>query len=220
MPGLQAFHKGTRFKNRRSCGIPCQPGRDAELAPGGFVKGSSQTTEGVRCAGRVVAIYIGLLGSVTSGASFAYSQSEIDPDHFDSPNTEPMPQPRAADSKVTQLRYDGTFSVPYSVLCNGKKLAPGKYSISVRFDGKVTQATLSQKGHAIEIAGVVPTDAPKQHNKRNEIVVVESNKKEPALSVARVAGFNFVFDRKLRADPSPYHKAARAEKVLLTVIVK
>jgi hypothetical protein len=57
------------------------------------------------------------------------------------------------------------------------------------------------------------------HNKRNEIVVVESNKKEPALSVARVAGFNFVFDRKLRADPSPDHKAARAEKVLLTVIV-
>jgi hypothetical protein len=183
------------------------------------VKGSWKTTEGARCGGRVVAIYIGLLGSATLGAACAYAQSEIDPDHFDSPNTEPMPQPRTAGSKVTEFRYDGTLSLPYSVLCNGKKLAPGKYAISVRFDGKVAHATFNQNGHAIEIAGVVPTEAPKQHDKRDEVVVVENNKKEPALSVVRVAGFDFVFDPKLRTDLPPDHKTARAEKVLLTVIV-
>ena len=167
----------------------------------------------------LVAVFLGLLGSLLLGASCAYGQSEIDPDQFDSPNTEPMPQPGAADSKVTALRYDGTFSLPYGVLCNGKKLAAGKYSISFRFNGKVAQATISQKGHAIEIAGVIPAEASKQHDNRDEVVIVENGKKEPVLSVVRVTGFDFVFDPKLRTGLSPDRRAAHAGKVLLTVIV-
>jgi hypothetical protein len=41
-----------------------------------------------------------------------YAHAEIDPDHFDSPNTQPVLQPSAADSKVTVTRYDRTFSLP------------------------------------------------------------------------------------------------------------
>ena len=179
------------------------------------MKGSSKTIQRVKCRGRAITVFLGLLGAIIFGSSCAYSQSEIDPDHFDSPNTEPIPQPGTVTSKVTEFRYDGTFSLPYSVLCNGKKLAAGQYAISVRFDGKVGHATLNQSGHAIEIARVVPTKASKQHD---QIVVVENIKKERTLSLVRVRGFDFAFDPKVSARPLSDPKE-REEKVLLTVIV-
>ena len=143
--------------------------------------------------GAPAVVFVGLLWSVMLGPAGAYAQAEIDPDHFDSPNAQPIPQ------RVRLLRYDGTFSLPYSVRCNGKKLAPGKYSISLRFDGKVGRATLNQKNHAIEIAPVVQTDAPKQ---RDEVVVVENNQTGRTLSVVRVSSFDLVFDPKHSADAS------------------
>lgn len=119
------------------------------------MKLSRKTAQGLKHAARwVIVVCLGLLGSVILGPSYAYAQSEIDPDHFDSRNTEPIPQPRITESKVTETRYDRTFSLPYIVLCNGKKLPRGKYSISLRSDGHIGQATLHQKGHDIEIAGV------------------------------------------------------------------
>jgi hypothetical protein len=139
-----------------------------------------------------------------------YAQAEIDPDHFDSPNAQPIPQ------LVRLLRYDGTFSLPYSALCNGKKLAPGKYSISFHFDGKVGRATLNQENHAIEVAGVVQKEAPKQ---RDEVVVAENNQRERTLSVVRVSGFDFLFDPKRPAGPSD-GMPARTKKLPLKVIVR
>jgi hypothetical protein len=190
-------------------------GESRTKRPGGLEKFSRNTTQGVKFGVQAIAVFVGLFW-VMPGPSFAYAQSEIDPDHFDSPNTEPIAQPRTADSKVTELRYDGTFSLPYSVLCSGKKLAAGKYSISFRFDGKVGRATLNQKGHAIEIAGVVQTQASKQ---RDEVVVVENDKIGRTLSVVRISGVDFVIDPKLLADPSADRTAAHAGKTLLTVIV-
>ena len=55
------------------------------------------------------------LAFLALGGPGAYAQQEIDPDHFDSPNTEPVPQPRTADSEVRVIRYHGTFSLPYHV---------------------------------------------------------------------------------------------------------
>jgi hypothetical protein len=144
------------------------------------------------------------------GASRASAQAEIDPDHFDSPNAQPIPQ------LVRLLRYDGAFSLPYSVLCNGKRLAPGKYSISFRFEGKVGRAILNQENHAIEIAPVVQTEASKQ---RDEVVVVENNRTGPTISVVRVSGFDFVFDAKDSADP-PGGSPERTKKLPLKVIVR
>jgi hypothetical protein len=125
------------------------------------------------------------------GPSGGYAQAEIDPDHFDSPNVQPSTQ------LVTLLCYDGILSLPYSVLGNGKKLAPGKYSISLRFDGKVGRETREEEHHADEIAGVVHTEAPK----RRDEVVVENNQTGRTLSVVRVSGFDFVLDPKHSADP-------------------
>lgn len=186
--------------------LPAEPG----LSSWGLMKFTWKTTQRVNYRARAFALFGGLLGSAMLPPSRAYAQAEIQPDHFDSPNTQPTPQ------QVRLLRYDGTFSLPYSVLCNGKKLAPGKYSISLRFDGKVGRATLNQKKHAIEIARVVQTEAPKQ---RDEVVVVKSNQTGRTLSVVRVSGFDFVFDPKHSADPSD-GSPAWTNKLSLKMIVR
>ena len=104
-----------------------------------------------------------ILGKVTAltslmalGGAGAYAQAEIDPDHFDSPNTEPFDQPMTQ-SQAHATRYDGNFSLPYAVQCRGKQLAPGKYPLLLRgreqrqssnaipSDGKVGHGVLKSK---------------------------------------------------------------------------
>ena len=180
------------------------------------MKGSWKATRCVKYGGRVVAIFVGLVASAILGASCAQAQSEIDPDHFDSPNTEPIPQPKAPDStRIDTIRYEGQFTLPHEVRCNGISLRPGKYSVSLRSNGKVGQVTLNRNGHATEIAGIVQKQAAKR---RNELIV-EHNGKGRALSVIRVSGFDFVFDAKHSVDPSSDSKSARVEKVVLTMTV-
>ena len=170
------------------------------------MKASWKATQSVKCGGRVVAIFVGLVASAILGASYARAQSEIDPDHFNSPNTEPIRQPKApANTRIDAIRSEGQFTLPHEVWCNGISLRPGKYSVSLRSNGKAGQATLNHKGHATEIAGIVQTQA--------------ANGKGRALSVIRVSGFDFVFDLKHSVDPAPDRKGARVEKVLLTMII-
>jgi hypothetical protein len=146
----------------------------------------------------------------------ACAQFEIDPDHFDSPNTEPFPQPKPpTNTQIGTIRYDGEFALPHEVRCNGRSLHPGKYSVSLRSNGKVGRPTLNQKGHTTQIAGVVQTQAVKR---RNEVIVANSGKGR-TLSVIRVSGFDFVFDPKYAIDCPPESKGARLEAVPLTVFV-
>lgn len=145
------------------------------------------------------------------GAS-AFAQSEIDPDHFDSPNTEPLSQPKAtAGTQIGGMRYDGKFTPPYEVECHGRNLRRGKYAFSLLSDGKVSQATLSHKGSTIKIAGIIQTQAAKRRNE----VVVENNGKWRTLSLIRVSGLDFVFDPHQSADPATDRKSAHAERLSL-----
>ena len=102
-----------------------------------------------------------ILGKVTAltllmalGGAGAYAQAEIDQDHFDSLNTEPFGQPKSQ-SQEHATRYDGNFSLPYAVQCSGRQLAPGKYSVSLRSDGKVGHEVLKSKSQSIEVTSVV-----------------------------------------------------------------
>jgi hypothetical protein len=180
---------------------------------GGFVKLSWKTIQGVKHGAWAIAIMLGFLGSATI-CPRAYAQAEIDPDHFDAPADEPIPQPRTADSNGAGARYDRSFSLPYSVLCNGKNLAPGRYSISLHSDGKFGQVTLSQKGHVIEVAGAVERETPQR---RDEVVVVENKKNGRTLSLVRVGGVDFVFGPK-RSAASPDSEDTRAERLQLSMI--
>jgi hypothetical protein len=107
---------------------------------------------------------IGILAGLTAlsalGGPPSCAQSEIDPDPFESPSVEPFEKANSnANSEAMTLRYEGKFSLPYEVQCNGKRLPPGRYSVSVRSDGAVGQATLNQKGETVGILGIVQKQA-------------------------------------------------------------
>lgn len=177
------------------------------------MKLSRKTKPAVGCGTWTIIVFVGLLVSAMLSPR-VYAQAEVDPDHFDSPDTEPVPQSRTADGKVTAARYDRTLSLPYSVLCNGKTLAQGKYSVSLRYDGNVGLATFNQKGRAIEIAGAVKAETSER---RDEVAVVENSKNGRTLSVVRVSGVDFIFEPKHRGDPTD-SSATRAQELQMTVI--
>lgn len=151
---------------------------------------------------------------VALGIPSGFAQHEVDPDHYDSPDTEAIPQRANVDGKIKVTRYNGTFSLPHSVLCNGKKLLPGRYAISLRSDGKTGEVILNQKGHAIKIASIVQTQTLKRGN---EVVVVEHNETRRTLLLVRVHGLAFVFDPKHLQDPSPDSRHIRTEELPLAV---
>jgi hypothetical protein len=163
----------------------------------------------------IFAISTALVFLVVLGGPAASAQQEIDPDHFDSPNTKPMRQPRTSASKVRAIRYRGTFSLPYTVLCNGKKLAQGRYSMLLRSDGRIGQATFDNNGHAVESVGVVRAAARKE---RDQVVVAENSENGRTLSVVRVHGFDFVFDASHAAIPSVKNMHTGVESLPLTAI--
>lgn len=163
---------------------------------------------------------IGLLfcftGLVALGGSCAYAQSEIDPDHFESLNTEPFSQPKPnANSQVAETRYEGRFALPYPLLCGGNRLAPGTYTISLRSDGKVGQAILNLKGQAIGIAGVVHQQA---HKRDNNALIVERKGKIRTLSFIHVAGSDFIFDPIRQIEISAKSKMERFERLPLMLL--
>ncbi|HEY6386633.1 MAG TPA: hypothetical protein VIX91_13225 [Candidatus Acidoferrum sp.] len=164
----------------------------------------------------VIRILSCMLGLFALGASGAYAQSEIDPDHFDSPNTEPFPQRKPyAESKVAETRFEGRFALPYSVLCSGNRLAPGKYTISLRSDGKAAQAILNGKGQNVGIVGVVHRQA---YKRGNNALVVENQGKTRTLSVIEVTELDFIFDASEQIGSSPKNRTRRFERLPLTLL--
>jgi hypothetical protein len=133
------------------------------------------------------------------GGAGAYAQAEIDPDHFDSPNTEPFDQPKTQ-SQAHAKRYDGYFSLPHAGHCSGKQLAPGKYSVSLRSYGKVGHGVLKSKSQFIEITSTVHSQGSKRGA---DLVVVGSNGKVRTLSAIQVASVNFVCSKTSQNRGSP-----------------
>jgi hypothetical protein len=162
--------------------------------------------------GKVTAALMLLMALEGTGA---YAQAEIDPDHFDSPNTEPFDQPETAQNQVSASRYDGNFSLPYVVQCSGKKLAPGKYSVSLRSDGKVGHGVLKSKSQSIEITSVVHSQGSKRGT---DGVVVGSKGEVRTLSAIQVAGVNFVFDSIFTVNTSSSSKKKHVETLPLTLM--
>ena len=147
---------------------------------------------------RVLPFFVALLAL---GGSDAGAQQEVDPDHFDSPNTD--------------VRYEGRFALPYSVLCSGNRLTPGQYTISLRSDGKVGEAILNRKGRAVGITGVVHRQA---HKRVNNALIVEDKGKIRTLSAIQLAELDFVFDPQQQIDSSPKSKPRRFQRLPLTLL--
>ena len=163
-----------------------------------------------------------ILGKVTAltlwmalGGTGAFAQQEIDPDHFDSPNTQPPDQPKSGQGHGRATRYDGNFALPYGVQCSGKQLAPGRYSVTLRSDGNIGHGVLKSKSHFIEITGVVHPQGSKHGA---DVVVVGSIDKLRTLSAIQVAGVNFVFDPIFKRGASSSSKNEYIETLPLTLV--
>ena len=165
--------------------------------------------------GSLVGILAGLSELIAIGAPSARAQSEVDPDHFESINVEPFDRAMVnAGREASAIRYDGKFTLPYTVQCHGKILPPGRYSVSLHSDGKIGQATLKQAGQAIGIAGVAHKLTQKYGS---DALVVEPDGGTRRLSAIEVAELNLVFELKPPKEGSSDGKPRRFEKLPMTV---
>ena len=147
-------------------------------------------------------------------ASGACAQSEVDPDQFDSPNTEHFPQPKAKErvAVAAEQRFNGTFMLPYNLECAGKKLLAGHYSLSLRSDGKTGRVKLNQKDQSIEIAGVVQKQA---RNPGPSALYVGLSGNARRLLAVHLSELDLVFDVNQQIRQSTGAKPAKIEKLAL-----
>jgi len=155
---------------------------------------------------RCITCLIGLAVFVGLENPRAYAQAEVDPDHYETRDPEPLPQANTnAPSPVDKIHYAGNFVLPYRLQCNRSSLPPGKYSIAVESEGGTVNVTVSRKGHSTKIEVITKRKRP---NHRRSILVVERNGSNHQLSVIQVAqsallfsptlGFEHPVDRKRR----------------------
>jgi hypothetical protein len=157
-----------------------------------------------------------LAGFAVLATPRGYAQSEIDPDHFDSPNTAPFLQSKtnvAVDAAMGKVRFSGKVNLPYSVRCTGKRLLPGHYTISLRSDGKTGRATLTQKGQTLEIAGVVRLPADTHGG---NTVLVECIGKTHRLAAIHLEEMELVFAADTQVKHTSDTQPRRTENLLLT----
>ena len=167
---------------------------------------------------QVLVTLAALLGLMALGAPAARAQFEIDPDHFEAPNTEPFAKVKANTSSAAgTIRYDGKFRLAHPVQCNGKSLRPGRYSVSLRYDGKVARATLNQGGQTIGIGGVVHRQADRQGS---DALIVEVKGTTRRLSAIQVAKLDFVLDQEPPIKNSTHSEPRRLERLPLTETVR
>lgn len=144
---------------------------------------------------RLVACFIGMAVLITLGSARAYAQFEVDPDHYENRDTEPLPQSRTnVPGQIAKVHYEGNFTLPYSVQCNRSSLPPGKYSIAVDSEGITARVTLNRRGHSVSIEGV--TERQNQNHRAN-VLVVERNGAAHQLSLIQVAQLDLVFSPAL-----------------------
>lgn len=142
---------------------------------------------------------IGLAMLVAVGSSRAYAQFEVDPDHYETRDAEPLPQAKTnAPNQAAKIHYEGNFTLPYSVQCNRSSLPPGKYSIAVDSEGRNVRVTLNRGGHRVSILGIRQR---RNQNHRGNVLVVERNGAAHQLSLIQVAQLDLVFSPTLGLEP-------------------
>ena len=138
---------------------------------------------------------IGLAVLLTVPSARAFAQFEVDPDHYETSNTEPMPQSRInVPGHVSEIHYKGNFTLPYSLRCNGSSLPPGEYAIAVDSEGRTVRVTLNRGGHRVSIEGI---QRRRNQNHGRNVLVVESQGTAHQLSFIQVAQLDLVFSHAL-----------------------
>jgi hypothetical protein len=136
--------------------------------------------------------------AVTALAPYAArGQSEIDPDHFDSPNTEPLSPGTDAEHSIPSVGYRGAFVLPFPVWCNGTNLPPGNYVISLTSNGETGRFVLTRKGKNIGVSAVAQKHA---YRHSNDALFVEKKRSIRVLSRIQVASWFFILTSNPNSD--------------------
>ena len=144
---------------------------------------------------RLMTCFLGLAVFVTVGSPRAWTQSEVDPDHYEIRDPEPLPQSKTnVPGRAAKMHYEGNFVLPYSLQCNRSSLPPGKYSIAVDSEGRTVRVTLNRGGHRVSIEGITPRQ---NQNRTGNVLVVERNGANYQLSLIQVAQLDLVFSPAL-----------------------
>lgn len=143
-----------------------------------------------------VATYIiGLAVFVTNGVPHALAQFEVDPDHYET--REPGTSQQSKNSPAIQavdVHYKGNFTLPYTLECNGRKLPPGKYSVSLESHGRTARVAMNGKGQSLRFQGMIRSE---NSNRRPNALVVWRKGELRELSLIQVAKLDVVFDASL-----------------------
>jgi hypothetical protein len=153
----------------------------------------------------------GLAAIVSVGGPNAYAQFEVDPDHFETREPEPLLQSKAnSPAQPAKTHYVGDVTLPYPVQCDRRTLSAGKYSVSLDSNGGTAQMTLNRKGATVTLQGV----AQRQNGHRGEeTLVVERNGGRYHLSAVHLAQRDLMFKACLEY---PYEgKPGNIEKIAL-----
>jgi hypothetical protein len=158
---------------------------------------------------RTTKILIALASFVALG-SRAYAQFEVDPDHFEVTEVARAEQAKTNTGQLKRARYEGNFTLPYSLQCGGRSLPPGKYSVSLSSDGKTAQLTLIRKGQIITIAEVTQEQI---RNSGRDALVVERSGSSHQLQMIHVAQVNFVLTSDPRVERTSDSEPRSIEKL-------
>jgi hypothetical protein len=143
--------------------------------------------------------FIGLALLIALGSPRAYAQFEVDPDHYDIGQPEPVQPAKAAPPvQAAKIHYQGNFTLPYTLQCKGRQLPPGHYAVSLDSDGRTAQVALNRKGQAVKIQGIAQRQ---NHQSMRDALLVQRSKGLYQLSLIHVAQWDLVFDPWL-ANPS------------------
>jgi len=104
---------------------------------------------------RVLQSVASILFVISVAPALCRAQAEVDPDHFDSPNTAATVAKSATSNRNSSQAY-GNFFLPFEVSCAGVKLAPGYYSLSIRQLGsrdvvRLTRIVNGTRPQALEV---------------------------------------------------------------------
>ena len=156
----------------------------------------------------------GLAAIVLLAGPKAYAQFEIDPDHFETKEPEPLqPLKTGASISPAKVHYAGSVTLTYALECNHQSLPPGKYAVSLDSDGATAEATLNRKGVAVRLQGVLQ----KQNRYRGkEALVVERSQGLHHLSAIHLPQFDLMF--RAYAQPQSDGKSRNLDEVALIML--
>lgn len=123
------------------------------------------------------------------------AQAEIDPDHYESINSEPISPDgqKAVDNRHTD-RFRGGFTLPFNVKCGGLTLRQGSYSFSIDSQGKWRAVTFIPRGEAPKFQTVYARGISRSHRDGSSALVLERAGQQHTLTAIRLEDREITLD--------------------------